>query len=423
MKKILSYSFLFLLLSLPFERLLTFDISGFTVKFSYIFTIIFILLTALYFFQKKQKPSLKIDEISMLLFVVWSYMTIFWSIDKEKTFIISSMLLLIALLYISVKKFFEEGHFINIPKYYIWLSIAASIFGLWQFFSDNLGMSQSFSFLGNDYIRGTFPFPRIQSTFFEPLYFAHFLLICIYLAIYRIVKKENRRFFWILLLILGLSFFLTLSRGAYIALAVTIILALVSLIIWSHQSIVRFMFSLGVLAVSLSCALSLIYFFSGRAGIKTYFSQTLNAKDYLSGNDEKSREETVRGYTIQVALNNWQAHPFLGVGTGTFGSLPEFEKVRAGGNPRQTVNSLYPEILVEEGVIGLILFGLFLFFLFRQAFISIEKKDRLKKIILMAAVLALFIQYASFSTLYIAYVWIFVAWFSIGGPQMKSEQL
>lgn len=366
-------------------------------------------------------PVLKIDEVFIVLFSLWSYITAFWSVDRGKTLIISSMLLLIALLYISVKKYFEEGNYIDIPKYYIWLGIAASFFGFWQFFSDNLGMSQSLSFLGNDYIRGTFPFPRIQSTFFEPLYFAHFLLISIYLAIYRMARKNSPRFFWFALLILGLSFFLTLSRGAYIAWAITIMLTLGLLIIWSRQTIARFIFSLGILAVSLSCALSLIYFFSGTTGVKAYFSQTSNAKDYISGSDEKSRQDTVRGYTIKVAISNWRAHPFLGIGTGAFGSLPEFAKVRAEGNPRQTVNSLYPEILVEEGAIGLILFVFFLLFLFRQALISIEREDRLKKVILTAAVLALFIQYASFSTLYIAYVWIFIAWFSIGVPQNKSQ--
>jgi hypothetical protein len=120
---------------------------------------------------------------------------------------------------------------------------------------------------------------------------------------------------------------------------------------------------------------------------------------------KESQVGVTRSYTIKVALENWTKEPF-GLGSGSFGSLPEFEEIRNQGNLRQTVNSIYPEILVEQGVQGLLLFvffvGSFLWLLVTHVF----RNNSFLGLIFFCISGAIFVQFISFSTLYLVNVWV-----------------
>lgn len=402
MKNKIYWLLFFLFLTLPFERLLTLDVLGFTLKLPYLAAIIAVIFFLFTFAKERNKTGFPAELLPLSLFVGWSFLTIFWSIDREKTFIISAMFIFMTLIFLATRAFVKKINF-NYELFFIWLGVAASLFSFWQFFGDLSGLSQSLTGLGDAYIKGVFPFPRIHSTFMEPLYFANFLLIPLYLAIKR-YSLENKGV--VEFLIISTAFFLTLSRGGLFAFVLSFAVLIVFLLIKKEKPKQIFR-PFHILIPACLIALSLIYIYTGKPGVKAYFNQTSNTGDFVSFDGTASKQEVVRSYTIKVAIDNWRKHKVAGIGTGAFGSLPEFDWIRKEGNLRQTVNSLYPEILVEEGVVGLFLFLTFLSFIF----IRIWRKGFTRStanLYFGIIILGLFIQYASFSTLYLVYIWVFL---------------
>ncbi|MEI7792447.1 MAG: O-antigen ligase family protein [Candidatus Berkelbacteria bacterium] len=398
---------LFLLfISLPFERLLTWDVAGFTVKLPYIMGGILLVAAALKLCQNREKIIFSLPDYFLFSFVAWSYLTAIWSIDQTKTLIVSSMFLFMALIYLAIKNFADSGQIKNYIKIFIYLGVATAVFSYWQFFADGFGLASRFTGVGPAYTHALFGFPRVQSTFFEPGFFANFLLIPLFLSIYLYIE-EKKSYSLRSLLIIGLAFFLTLSRGAFVAFVLSAII-LLALIIWSKNFEKIKNLSKPVLTIISSFVLAILCVFivAGNSGVKNYFSQIKNSGDVVQYDEKWGEELMVRGYTINVAMTHWREHRLLGIGTGAFGALPEFTEVTAKGNARQTVNSLYPEIMVEEGLVGLFLFLAFL--LTALGKLLMVKKENYLNFFFATITLAIFIQYASFSTLYLVYIWVFL---------------
>lgn len=402
------------LCALPFERLLTVDFHGYTVKLSYLIGLF--LLFSSFFVIKSIYRFVTLDEIILLLFNLSNFASVLYAIDHKRALIISFVILFLSLLYFILKRVFSDKlrFYLNII---LIISVAVSVFGLWQFFADQYCLGPSF--LRDAYTKTNFGFPRIQSTFLEPLYFANFLFIGLYSAIYLyIVKKKN--LYLAALLVMAVAFFLALSRGAFFALALSSVVALI-LVISRFRSILKeYLFALAVIAVSFVLAITIIFFVSETQGLKNYLSHAvsgeilstnLSYKEILRGSQSEEvvtnpEVLTSRAYTTKTALASAIKHPF-GIGVGNFGVLPEFRSLLAGGS-YQTVNNIYLEILVESGIIGLMLFIFFLVLIAQKIFIDV-KENRPESILYLGILIALLAQYLFFSTLYIIYIWVFLA--------------
>lgn len=393
-----------LVVSLPFEKLLTFNAFGFTMKLPYLFGILFILNSFTKFAKSRLFKKLSLDKIDILLlaFSFWCLLSTFWSIDKKISFIIGLMLVFMSAIFIFVRRSVSSENQEKYLKIFVWLGTLTALLSFWQFYGDMVGFSQKITFLGDAYVKGVFPFPRVQSTFFEPGYFAHFLQIPLFLSIY--FSQKDKKYLGHLFIIV-LAFFLTLSRGGLIALIITavILLVILSLKKISWKTILP---SIYVSISSFVIGVFIVYISSGLSGVKIYFRQLQNSSDFIQVT-RSSQVEFTRSYTIKVALDNWKKHPVFGIGTGAFGSLPEFSTLQAKGNSRQTVNSIYPEIMVEEGVIGLAIFLLLLMFISLSLLKENGSKDYLN-VLMFSAIISMFIQYAALTTLYLVYVWVFM---------------
>lgn len=402
------------LCALPFERLLTFDVQGYTIKISYLIGLL--ILAGSVFIFKSIYRSIMSDEIVLLLFNLNNFFSISYAIEKQRALVISLLILFMSLLYFVLKRTLDKklSFYLNIL---LVISVAVSIFGLWQFFADQYGLGSSF--LREAYTKKYFGFPRIQSTFLEPLYFANFLFIGIYSAIYLYIVKKNNLYL-IALFLLTLVFFLALSRGAFFALVISSIFSL-ALVIWKFRSkFMQYIVALLVIAASFVFAIAIIFFVSKEEGLSKYLGHAVSG-EVLSNNlsyreifqDSSSAEAetdpevlTSRAYSTKVAFTSVVEHPF-GIGAGNFGALSEFKLLRQRGS-YQTVNNLYLEVLVESGAIGLILFIFFLCLIIYKI-ITIAKESYPESFLYLAVFLALLAQYLFFSTLYIIYVWVFLA--------------
>lgn len=395
------------LISLLFEYVLTWTTSiGYTLKLPYIFGIILLVYFFTLVLRKKIEITFKTEELILFLFVLSSFATVFWSIDKAKTLTVSTMLLFVSLTFYALRRLINKKEAGKALNFFVMLGFLSSLFALYQFFGDALGLSQKFTFLNDRYVSNLFSFPRVQSTFFEPGYYANFLFIPFFLSIYYYIKTKEEKYLF-LLFFNALAFFLTLSRSGFYSLLLGFGILFFTFWVKKEASVFKKIIAPSkMIFASFLIALLAIWSVSGSTGINNYFNQTKNVSDFVELNDE-NKELVTRSYTMKVAFLNFKEHPF-GIGTGAFGSLPEFQKIREEGNPRQTVNSLYPEILVESGFIALLLFIAFIVYILYLLIIQ-KGKNSILSLFLGVTTLAIFFQFVSFSTVYLVYIWVFLA--------------
>ena len=427
--KIRYWLIILFFVALPFERIFTFEFASYTIKLSYIFGIILLLYFLCQVISKKINISLYKEELYLLLFALLAVLSTLWSIDWPRSLVVSLMILLSVLIFYALRRLVDPDLRQKLFSLIIVIGFLVSLFALWQFFIDKTSLSQ-FSYLREQYKSAVFGFPRVQSTFLEPLYLANFLLIPIFLGIYFEISNFSTRIYQIsrhsfppkaesacdrrnlassrlfairlFLLVTATAFFLTLSRGAYLALAISLVLFF-GMMLFTRTNVSKLIKPLLILILSFGIAVLCILSVGGTSGLKKYFGHAA-VNDITTGESVIDRKDT-----MSIAISQFYHHPF-GIGAGAFGALPEFK----GDIPLQgyqTVNNLYLEILVEEGFLGIILFILFLvYYLVNLAREGV--KNKLFLIMSLSLISALLIQYLFFSTLYIMYVWVILAMLS-----------
>jgi O-antigen ligase len=308
-----------------------------------------------------------------------------------------------------------------------WTSFFLCCFGIYQFIGDFIGLPTG---LKDIYTKEIFDFPRIQATFSEPLYFANFMLfpLGIFLsfflsnptALFKKLKISRLKLSLFLILAL-INFTLTLSRGAYLAFFVLILI----LGAFNLKKIIRVRFFMPILAFILLIVFSgifLLYYFDTSVNLsflKDFFDQATN---FSQGAGVWEREETLKSALLLIPR-----HPFLGWGPGSFGPLVSSSEFIPPLKPKigwPIVNNEPLELILEHGILGFSLLSLFFLFLLLKIWrtIQLEKDVFLKSLNLglLAALLACLIQYQTFSTLYILYFWFFVA-LSLALQKLKSH--
>jgi len=386
-----------LILSLPFERLGTIDLFGYTLKFSYLLLVIIICKFFIDYFKSKNQPiKLSFAEKYLLAFSGLNLLSVVWSIDTKRSLIIGLILIFLALAVIVLKRWITLDNRPKFEELIINLSLVVSIFGLWQFFAGSIPCLERFSFLRESYRSQIFGFPRIQTTFLEPLYYANFLLFPILLLIKKIFAS-NRYQEYLKLILIALSFFLTLSRGAIFSLLIILIILSIFLLLLHREKLMIYAKVAASVLLAFIFAIFLIYSTADKTGVDKFLGHTVV-------NDIKTGESVVdRLGTADSALKTAVGHPF-GLGAGAFGALPQF----SGRSDYQIVNNLYLEILVESGIFGLFLSSGFFFLLLRKLWQNYQRSG-FSNLFYLLGILAIFIQYFSFSTIYIVYVWFFIA--------------
>ena len=149
----------------------------------------------------------------------------FYAIDRQYTLGATKFLLAVVLrafcFFVLVS---ERPQLWRLIKRVVYIVTAAAVgFAFFQFFFDIFGASQRVTDLRSCCTsnHSTYIFPRVHSTSIEPLYFANFLLIPIWLLIVDMLHSEKLRRSWRHLLLLGASSTIALlivSRGAILAL-------------------------------------------------------------------------------------------------------------------------------------------------------------------------------------------------------------
>lgn len=380
---------------LPFERLLTFEIAGLTAKISFAI----LMLLVLWLIAMRPAPKLALEEKILLGFAAWSYVGVFWSIDQLRSFIIATIFLATFLGFIALRRFLDQKTAGMVKTVIVYWGFALSLFALWQYFGGLHDLP--LTFLRPQYTKAVFGFPRPQATFLEPLYFANFLFLPLFLTIESLLEsKKPGWFYWLGAFLMTLVLVLTLSRGAYVAF---IFAALVfSVLIWLKfkQYLKKLALIAGITVLGAIAGVILIYTTTSKSNFQLFVT-------HAGIGDVSTGESSIDRLSFAgVAWSNFLHKPW-GIGAGAFGALPEFyQKLSAGSY--QTVGNLYLEVLVEEGSVGLLLFLVFLVMMIRHFWEDISKK-KLESLIYLTIFLAIFAQAIFFSALYIIPIWAFLA--------------
>ena len=203
---------------------------------------------------------------------------------------------------------------------------------------------------------------RIMGTYGDPNFFAQVMLVIIPIALNRVIY-EKRAAFKVLsgwaLMVCFLTVVFTFSRGGFLALCVVLGL----LVLWRKPPLV-------VVLSGILILLLLIPFLPA-----TYFDRIETILEYIPflGADVRT-EVSLRGRMSEYAVGfqMFMDNPIFGIGYDNYAKNYLDYSMRIGLDPRRTersAHSLYLEVLAEQGLLGLLLFGYVLY----ATFTSLKK--------------------------------------------------
>jgi len=403
------YIFLGALFLLPLERIGSFSYAGINIRISQILIILIFILYIIHgLIQKRLKLKLPKPLILYIFFILICLLSLIGAKEKMRGLIISAYLCFMILIPFVIVSVVDTRNKIDKSIKIILLSaFFFSLFGLFQFAGDMIGIPNSITGLSDRYVKEVLGFPRIQSTFIEPLYFANYLIIPLMLSAFFIIKKGNTRkntalFVGILLFFL-LTIALTVSKGALLSLAILLVGILLFQVrsVFSRENIPYLCFTMIFVIVATWGVASTLQ-------SQPDFDKLYNkAYGIITGGSISEREGA-----YSVAVEAFQSNPILGIGIGGFGPYFAGYPVIAPDYGWAIANNEYLEVLSETGILGLTVFLLFILSILYYSYRAFKlSNDIYLKNILLAlnfALVGVMIQYMTFSTLYIMHIWFLI---------------
>lgn len=297
----------------------------------------------------------------------------------------------------------------NLQKVFIALmssALAVSIFGLLQYFGDLMGLPSSITGLSPGYSKIILGYPRLQSVAIEPLNFANYLLLPLFVglswAAYTNFKNKRLN---VTMAVISFAFLLTTSRGAFVALpfGLAVLVYCQRNLIYRHGKIL--ILSALSVAIIAGCTLSVSskiatdsWLHGPKQFSKMFVSQFTNNASF---------QERAQSNTQALAVCSRSGLFGFGLGKHGLSPLPR-SPMRAEYDRINPLNS-WMEVYCETGIVGA---GLFIWFLLALAIATIHSINtasaevRAGIVGLASALAAILIQAQSFSAFYITYIWV-----------------
>jgi len=393
---------------LPFERIGTYEFETMTIRIS---QILFIVVIAVWLGRLIAKGKYSFVRnplmIPLVIFLLISFFSLPNSLNIERSVLVFIFILFTSFLSFVIPNLIKNKDSLNKIIIALFISfILVSAFGIFQFLGDMSGFSIELTGLRDLYTKDVLGFTRIQSTAYEPLYFANYLLIPLGLiyALFLAGKGRISSSWLIVLLALGaVNLILTVSRGGYLALAFTVLA--ISLFYLRKVFTLKNMLILVVAGLIVFWVVTQTIGFGGEALNWEKFTEHIGNAFYGASYDE-------RVDTFENAISAWRGHPFIGVGVGGFGPYMAPHPYYMPKDGWRIVNNEFIEILAENGILGLFAFSLFLLILIIRSIKAIIKTSdsylRAIMVALLGTLVGIIVQYQTFSTLYIMHVWFLI---------------
>jgi len=318
----------------------------------------------------------------------------------------------------AVRVLFEKRYLGDILRSLIISASIILIFCTYQYVGNILGLPNWITGLRDRYSWQQFGFPRVQGTSLEPLYLASYLLLPFSILFAAVATNTNlipkRVFRLSLVLLVGLSavVFMTVSRGGVLAGVAAIISIVIFGLVVKRVNSVRAAKAIALVVAGVFIGFIFITFLNktpqnllltnGKKGNNALANQL--TKTGLEGSGDERAQ--VRGLAIGI-LKASPKNLIIGIGPGQFGPYVQPDK-DSKGDGWWIVNNESLELLVEYGVIGLLMFLSFIASLLYKLWKVIGGKDPVVATVALGIVgyiVAVGVQYQTFSTLYIVHIW------------------
>ena len=397
------------------------------------------------FFENKNKWA----TTFLLLFSILVGTSIAWSNYPARSALLAfSVWLLVILVFCAwwyVAQNITKNNVKIIINVVLLFGILYAIIGLLQFiigtfFNTNLAL------LCTGCNANVFGFARISGLTAEPQFFANSLIPFVFVAIYSLAKKTSN-LAWLSLIGVSITIGLTFSRGAYFALAISLVITFVLLI--KNKLVSTNLIAKIFLSIAGGFAMALIILVTS-ASIKNSSTTDITYKtidsiaehvslgiidlpnkitpvEPTTQNQESvfvspgliEASNTERTSAASLAIKAWRYSPLttiFGVGIGNLGPFVT-KYIDSTAPSTLTVYIYYILLLSELGVIGLLLF--------LSLFIICFKKLLNYKIVLSFSIfgvlLAFFMQYLFFgSYINVMYIWLWIG-ISLGITPLVSK--
>lgn len=393
---------------LPFERVGAYEFGAMTIRISQIlFIILIVVWVGKMIFQRKIDLVKNPLIILLAIFLLINIVSLQNTINLERSVIVLAFVIFTILLSLIIPNLLRDRK--PIEKIVVILLVSCflvSVFGIFQFLGDMAGLPTTITGLRDLYTKNVLGFPRIQSTAYEPLYFANYLLIPLSIAFALFLSRQGKiKSSWLLILLLvgAVSFVLTIARGGYLALAAAVLV--ICLFYFKKVFTMRNVIILAaILVIVWWVVVQALGFGGGLFNLETFKEHVGNVFYGASFNE--------RIDTFEKAMIAWREHPFLGVGVGGFGPYVAPHPSYMPKDGWRIVNNELIEILAETGILGAFAFFIIILVLIIRSIKAIIKtQDKYLKAImiaLLAAFIGVLVQYQTFSTLYIMHVWFLI---------------
>ncbi len=394
--------------TLPLERIGAYEFQGFTVRLSQILLMVTSVSAGIRAMVTSSSKRMRISLGSILiLFIAAGVLSLFTSPNLQRSILLLLFTAFTMLLVWVVPRLVTTHKALRLVVLTVLVAaLIVSIFGMLQFFGDMIGLPTTITGLRDLYTKDVLGFPRIQSTAYEPLYFANYLFFPLLIGLAVLLSRARTLsplMLIALLVIGGSSFVLTVSRGAYLGLAVALIV--LSLFYFKRVFTIRNIILIPVVVLVVWWIVVKTLGFGG--DLFTFDKFREHVVGVFFGASYNERIET-----FDTAIQAWREHPVLGIGVGGFGPYASHHPMIPPRDGWKIVNNQYLELLAEVGSIGL---GLFLLFISTLAIRSVSAirttKDEFLRAVMVGSLAAwagVLVQYLTFSPLYIVHIWFFV---------------
>ncbi|MCL5406897.1 MAG: O-antigen ligase family protein [Patescibacteria group bacterium] len=395
---------------LPFERVPSYEIGGINLKINTFlgFLTLIAWILALMFKGKKYKVQPNFLSIPLFLFVMALLLSLAQAVNFSRAVsVLIFTIFTIILSIMAVNMVYSKETLRKTILVLFFSALVVSLFGLFQFGGDVVGLPQSLTLLKEGYTSVVFGFPRVQAFSMEPLYFANYLLIPISVGLALFINRvEPIKRWWMagLIGLILLNFILTVSRGGYLGLIGSFLVLgfLLFKKLFNWKTILIGLVTVIIVIYGVAFALS-----KGETRATIEFLGHIQLQDINNG-------ESVAGrlITFKQGMQAFYTSPIFGIGPGNYGPWATFYPDARPITGWPIVNNEFIEILAETGLVGMITFSLLILFLSVRTFMALKYAHdvflRSVLIGLFAAFVGILIQYNFMSTLYIIHVWVLI---------------
>jgi len=328
--------------------LITALICGSIIPFSGYFVLLMLFFYLMLSGELKKKFPLVLKQKKILFGLVYIMLSLFRSNYKSDSLLGTLGILLVIFTYLIIRMYIDSiNDAKDIFKIFVISNIIISTYGIIQFyFIDN-------SYFSSGWIdRKVYNISmRAYSSLLNPNVLAGYLVFCICLQLTSLENVRSRKINFFSLMLSSFCLVLTYSRGAWISLAIIILL------LYFYKQKTRYI-------LYMCTFFTFLILISGNSGI-----ERLNPNKSLQDNSILYRLEIYKS-TLKII----KEHFFFGTGLNTMKHYINYYS-QVITSPVHHTHNLILNVLGEAGFIGLIIFGMILLNLFKNIYYVFRLED------------------------------------------------